>query len=185
MAAQATSKQMSKRDPLRPHMDVIDDMLVKMFKEDPSFKPQSGHLGENDMDYDTDEKSMATLRRHLRGAREEYYRCKSEYLTYVVEALDLEDTIKNYERCNITGWKFVSSFRSERSGKLGSFFDMTEFVWRCILRKHLKKVFAIILGCMSAAILLAEATMLTNGVDLSLFSVLIKSVRNEEVLVQA
>lgn len=28
------------------------------------------------MDYDTDEKSMATLRRHLRGAREEYYRYK-------------------------------------------------------------------------------------------------------------
>lgn len=46
------------------------------FKEDPSFKPQGGQLGENDMDYDTDEKSMATLRRHLRAAREEYYRCK-------------------------------------------------------------------------------------------------------------
>lgn len=46
------------------------------FKEDPSFKPQGGQLGENDMDYDTDEKSMATLRRHLRGAREEYYRYK-------------------------------------------------------------------------------------------------------------
>lgn len=96
---------MSKRDPLRRYMDVIDNMLVQMvfllfigsytldyvshlslkllirfsciqFKEDPSFKPQGGQLGENDMDYDTDEKSMATLRRHLRYAREEYYRCK-------------------------------------------------------------------------------------------------------------
>ena len=83
-------------------MDVIDDMLAQMvflqieivptvfffpfhnlnssftsqFKNDPSFKPQGGRLGENDMDYDTDEKSMATLRRHLRGAREEYYRYK-------------------------------------------------------------------------------------------------------------
>lgn len=28
--AQATSKQMSKRDPLRPYMDVIDDMLAQM-----------------------------------------------------------------------------------------------------------------------------------------------------------
>lgn len=45
-------------------------------KEDPSFKPQGGRLGENDMDYDTDEKTMATLRRQLRGAREEYYRCR-------------------------------------------------------------------------------------------------------------
>lgn len=50
--------------------------MYLQFKEDPSFKPQGGQLGENDMDYDTDEKSMATLRRHLRAAREEYYRCK-------------------------------------------------------------------------------------------------------------
>ncbi|KAL2538545.1 LMBR1-like membrane protein [Forsythia ovata] len=182
--AQATSKQMSKRDPLRPLMDVIDNMLVQMFKEDPSFKPQGGRLGENDMDYDTDEKSMATLRRHLRQAREEYYRCKSEYLTCVTQALELEDTIKNYERRNTTGWKFVSSFRSERTGTFGPFLDTIELVWRCILWKQLKKVFAIILGCMSVAILLAEATLLLGGVDLSLFSVLIKSVGNEEVVVQ-
>ncbi|KAL3630512.1 hypothetical protein CASFOL_023496 [Castilleja foliolosa] len=181
VVAQATSKQMSKRDPLRPYMDVIDNML---FKEDPSFKPQGGQLGENDMDYDTDEKSMATLRRHLRGAREEYYRCKSEYLTYVKDALELEDTIKNYERRSMTGWKFISSFRPERTGKLGQFLDMAELVWRCILQKQLEKILSVILGCMSAAILLAEATLLTNGVDLSLFSILIKSVGHEEVLVQ-
>lgn len=51
-------------------------LTVLQFREDPSFKPQGGRLGDNDMDYDTDEKSMATLRRHLRGAREEYYRYK-------------------------------------------------------------------------------------------------------------
>lgn len=28
--AQATSKQMSKRDPLRPYMDIIDKMLMNM-----------------------------------------------------------------------------------------------------------------------------------------------------------
>ncbi|CAA0821005.1 LMBR1-like membrane protein [Striga hermonthica] len=184
VVAQATSKQMTKRDPLRPHMDVIDNMLVQMLKEDPSFKPQGGRLGENDMDYDTDEKSMATLRRHLRGAREEYYRCKSEYLIYVKEALELEDTIKNYERRSMTGWRFISSFRPERTGKFGQFLDMAELVWRCILQKQLEKILAVILGCMSVAILLAEATLLTNGVDLSLFSILIKSVGPEEVLVQ-
>lgn len=94
VVAQATSKQMSRRDPLRPYMDVIDNMLLKMFREDPSFKPSGGRLGENDMDYDTDDKSMATLRRQLRRAREEYYRYKSEYMTYVMEALKLEDTVK-------------------------------------------------------------------------------------------
>ncbi|KAL3527601.1 hypothetical protein ACH5RR_012257 [Cinchona calisaya] len=184
VVAQATSKQMSKRDPLRRYMDVIDNMLVQMFKEDPSFKPQGGRLGENDMDYDTDEKSMATLRRHLRGAREEYYRCKSEYMNYVLKALELEDTIKNYDRRNATGWKYVSSLRSERIGTFGSLLDTMELIWRCILGKQFEKVLAVILGCMSAAILLAEATMLIGGVDLSLFSILIKSVGNQDVLVQ-
>ncbi|XP_019182862.1 PREDICTED: LMBR1 domain-containing protein 2 homolog A [Ipomoea nil] len=184
VVAQATSKQMSRRDPLRPCMDVIDNMIVQLFREDPSFKPQGGRLGENDMDYDTDEKSMATLRRHLRIAREEYYRYKSEYQTYVTEALELEDTIKNYERRNITGWKFISSFRPERTGTLGPFLDTTELIWRCILHKQLEKVSSVMLGCMSAAILLAEATLLPRGVDLSIFSILIKSVGNQEVLVQ-
>ncbi|XP_028548824.1 LMBR1 domain-containing protein 2 homolog [Dendrobium catenatum] len=103
VVAQATSKQMSKRDPLRPYMNVIDNMLVQMFREDPSFKPSGGRLGENDMDYDTDEKTMATLRRQLKRAHEEYYRYKSEYLTYVMEALELEDTIKNFDCRDSTG----------------------------------------------------------------------------------
>ncbi|XP_027334109.1 LMBR1 domain-containing protein 2 homolog A isoform X1 [Abrus precatorius] len=183
VVAQATSKQMSKRDPLRPYMNVIDDMLNQMFREDPSFKPQGGRLGENDMDYDTDEKSMATLRRHLRGAREEYYRYKSEYMTYVLEALELEDTIKNYERRNSTGWEYHSSIRPVRTGKLGSLFDTLEFFWKCILRKQVEKALAVVLGIMSVAILLAEATLLPS-VDLSLFSILVKSVGTQEFLVQ-
>ncbi|THG08314.1 hypothetical protein TEA_019978 [Camellia sinensis var. sinensis] len=154
VVAQATSKQMSKRDPLRPYMNVIDNMLLQMFSEDPSFKPQGGRFGENDMDYDTDEKSMAALRLQIKRAREEYYRCKR---------------------------KFISSFRPERAGALGSFLDMIELVYRCILRKQLEKVLAVILGCMSAAILLAEATILPSGVDLSLFSILINAVGKQEV----
>ncbi|XP_031262590.1 LMBR1 domain-containing protein 2 homolog A [Pistacia vera] len=184
VVAQATSNQMSKRDPLRPYMNVIDNMLTQMFREDPSFKPQGGRLGENDMDYDTDEKSMATLRRHLRGAREEYYRYKSEYMTYVMEALELEDTIRNYDRRNSTRWKYISSFRPVRSGKIGAVFDTIEFIWKCILRKQVEKLLAIVFGTMTAAILLAEATLLPSGVDLSLFSILINSVKSEEVFVQ-
>ncbi|KAM7276825.1 hypothetical protein ACFE04_018691 [Oxalis oulophora] len=184
VVAQATSTQMSKRDPLRPYMNVIDNMLTQMFKEDPSFKPQGGQLGENDMDYDTDEKSMATLRRHLRGARENYYRYKSEYMTYVMEALEMEDTIKNYEHRDSTGWKYISSFRPSRTGKVGSMLDTLEFIWRCILCKEFEKVLAIILGIMSAAIILAEATLLPS-VDLSLFSILINSVKSQEVFVQS
>ncbi|ONK75600.1 uncharacterized protein A4U43_C03F18600 [Asparagus officinalis] len=157
VVAQATSKQMSKRDPLRPYMDVIDDMVLQMFREDPSFKPSGGRLGENDMDYDTDDKSMAELRRQLRRAREEYYRYKRKY---------------------------VSSFRSSRTGTLGSFLETTEFLWRCVLKKQLEKAYAVLLGCMSVAILLAEATLLPSGVDLSLFSILIKAVGKQEMLVQ-
>nr|XP_010937375.1 LMBR1 domain-containing protein 2 homolog A isoform X2 [Elaeis guineensis] len=184
VVAQATSTQMSKRDPLRPYMDVIDSMLHQMLREDPSFKPSGGRLGENDMDYDTDDKTMAALRCQLRRAREEYYRYKSEYMTYVMEALELEDAIKNYVCRDTNGWKYVSSFRGSRRGNIGSFLDIMEFLWRCILSKQLQKLLAVILGCMSAAILLAEATLLPSGVDLSLFSVLIRAVRKQEVLVQ-
>ncbi|KAI0495307.1 hypothetical protein KFK09_025457 [Dendrobium nobile] len=182
--AQATSKQMSKRDPLRPYMDVVDNMLVQMFKEDPSFKPSGGRLGENDMDYDTDEKTMATLRRQLKKAHEEYYRCKSEYMTYVMEALQLENTIKNYQHCDSTGWKYISSFRGSRTGAFGSFADTMELVWRCFLKNRVKKFAAVLLGCMTVAILLAEATILPSGVDLSLFSILINTVGKQEMLVQ-
>ncbi|KAI3786658.1 hypothetical protein L1987_40517 [Smallanthus sonchifolius] len=184
VVAQATSKQMSKRDPLRPYMNIIDKMLTHMLTEDPSFKPQGGRLGENDMDYDTDEKSMATLRRQLRIARGEYYRYKSEYMNFVTEALELEDTIKNYELRTATGWRYISSFRPARSGKLGHCLDTAELLWRCILRKQLKKLSAIILGCLTVSILLAEATILPNGVDFSLFSILINAVETNEVLVQ-
>ncbi|KAK9049763.1 hypothetical protein SSX86_031268 [Deinandra increscens subsp. villosa] len=184
VVAQATSKQMSKRDPLRPYMDIIDKMLMNMLNEDPSFKPQGGRLGENDMDYDTDVKSMATLRRQLRRAKGEYYRCKSEYMNFVMEALELEDTLKSYEHRDATGWKYISSFRPERPGKIGSYLDTVELVWRCIIRKQLKKLSAIILGCLTAAILLAEATILPSGVDFSLFSILINAVQTNGVLVQ-
>ncbi|CAF1706969.1 BnaCnng28310D [Brassica napus] len=185
VVAQATSTQMSKRDPMRPYMNVIDAMLAKMFREDPSFKPQGGQLGENDMDYDTDEKSMATLRRHLRNAKEEYYRYKSEYLTYVTEALVLEDTVKNYERRDSIGWKYISSFRTSRSGKMGNLLDTLEFIWRCLLKKQIQMMLAIVTGIMSAAILLAEATLLLSKLDLSLFSILIRFVKSDELLVQA
>lgn len=59
-----------------------------------------------------------------------------------------------------------------------------ELIWRCFMWKYVEKFLAIILGCMSAAILLAEATLLPSGLDLSLFSIMIKSVGKEEVLVQ-
>ncbi|XP_059313771.1 uncharacterized protein LOC132064705 isoform X1 [Lycium ferocissimum] len=184
VVSQATSKQMSKRDPLRPYMNVIDKMLSQMLSEDPSFKPQGGNLGENDMDYDTDAKTMASLRRQLEIAREKYYRYKSEYMNFVTQALELEDTIKNFEHRSGTGWKYISSFRPERSGRLGSMLDITELIWRCVLEKHLQKGLAILLGCMSASILLAEATILPSGVDLSLFSILINAMEKHEMLVQ-
>ncbi|KAL3620955.1 hypothetical protein CASFOL_035867 [Castilleja foliolosa] len=184
VVAQATSKQMSKRDPLRPYMNIIDKMLVQMLNEDPTFKPQGGNLGENDMDYDTDAKSMASLRRQLTKAREVYYRYKSEYMSFVTEALELEDTMKNYEHPSSTEWKYISSFRPERKGRLGTSLDVIELIWRCILRKQVEKVLAIILGCMSAAILIAEATMLPSEVDLSLFSILINIFDKNEMLVQ-
>jgi hypothetical protein len=47
------------------------------------------------------------------------------------------------------------------------------FALLCILRKQLQKVLDVILDCMSAAILLAKATLLPSGVDLSPFPILV------------
>ncbi|KAF9612051.1 hypothetical protein IFM89_037970 [Coptis chinensis] len=105
-------------------------------------------------------------------------------MNFVMEALELEDTIKNYERRDATGWKYISTFRPVRTGRVGSLLDTIELVWRCILRKQMEKVLAVVLGCMSAAILIAEATILPSGVDLSLFSILINAAGKQEMLVQ-
>ncbi|MFS7967909.1 putative LMBR1-like membrane protein [Helianthus anomalus] len=80
--------------------------------------------------------------------------------------------------------KYISSLRPERPGKMGLYLDRVELVWRSIMKKQLKKLSAIILGCLTAAILLAEATILPRGVDFSLFSILINAVQTNEVLVQ-
>jgi len=66
---------------------------------------------------------------------------------------------------------------------LNKWWFFAEFFWRCILRKQVEKGLAVVLGIMSVAILLAEATLLPS-VDLSLFSILIKSVGTQEMLVQ-
>lgn len=51
-------------------------LFFSQLEDDSLFQPSGGKLGEHDMDYDTDNKTMATLRRQLRKAHEEYYRRK-------------------------------------------------------------------------------------------------------------
>lgn len=53
-----------------------DKSMTLQVKEDPAFKPSGGRMGESDMDYDTDEKSMAALKRRLLKAQSSYYRYK-------------------------------------------------------------------------------------------------------------
>jgi hypothetical protein len=181
--AQATSNQMSRHDSLRPCMDVIDEIMTQMVKEDPAFKPSGGRMGESDMDYDTDEKSMAALKRRLLKAQSSYYRYKSDYSGYVWEALELEETVKNLERGQISSdWCFISSIRPMRTGSFATILQKAEYVWRCILRQQLVKMLAALLGIMSVVIVMAEATLLFEA-DLSLFSVILRMV-DEEVLLQ-
>ncbi|KAJ7552379.1 hypothetical protein O6H91_06G052900 [Diphasiastrum complanatum] len=182
--SQAISNQMSRRDPLRHCMDVIDNMVLELVKENPSFKPSAGRMGENDMDYESDEKSMAALRRRLRNAQHTFARYKSEYTGLILEALEIEDVMQNYERGITADWHYISSLRSIRSGSFARYLDQLEWVWRCIIRQQILRVFAVLLGTMTVAVLIAEATLLPSGVDLSLFSVLINSARYREILVQ-
>lgn len=53
-----------------------------------------------------------------------------------------------------------------------------------MLKNQLERLMAIVLGCMTVAILVAEATIMSNDVDLSLFSIMINSAGKHELLVQ-
>lgn len=53
-----------------------------------------------------------------------------------------------------------------------------EYVWRCQLRQYVVKVSAVMLGIMSVAIVMGEAT-LTIEADLSLFSLLLRNTYSE------
>nr|PNR62243.1 hypothetical protein PHYPA_000667 [Physcomitrium patens] len=181
--AQATSNQMPSHDILRPCMDVIDDMMVEMYRGDPAFKPSGGRMGENDMDYDQNEKSMAALRRRLRKAQSAYYRYKSDYTLYIWEALELEEIVKNVQRGSNTDGRFVSTIRPQRTGPLADFLDRAEYVWCSQLKQYVVKISAIFLGTMSLAIVMAEATLMVEA-DLSLLSLLLRAVGNSEILVQ-
>ncbi|GJP29655.1 hypothetical protein CLOM_g19288 [Closterium sp. NIES-68] len=166
--AQATSLQMPRHDPLRPMMEIIDAMAC----EDASFKASGGQMGENDMDYDADIKSMAALRRRLRNAQDNYSRCKTEYCTVVWQALQLEETLHN---CYQGTRRYTSYLREPRKGFFAPFLDVAEWWWRCAIRSHVVRAFALLLGLISLAILFAEATLLSQKwVDLSLFSVLVR-----------
>eukprot|EP00897_Mesotaenium_endlicherianum_P005633 jgi/Mesen1/5098/ME000252S04208 len=182
--AQATSTQMSRRDALRPIMDIIDALA----SEDATFKPSGGQIGENDMDYDADEKSMATLRRRLRKAQDMYLRYKTEYTSVVWQALELEDTLKNVDSGHAGERRFVSRLRPQRKGHLAPVLDLAEWAWRCVVQQQVVRAFAAVLAVMSVAIVFAEATLLIppGGPDLSLFSVLIQTAASsfQEKLVQ-
>ncbi|CAI5958676.1 unnamed protein product [Closterium sp. NIES-64] len=165
----ATSLQMPRHDPLRPMMEIIDAMA----SEDAGFKPSGGQIGENDMDYDADAKSMAALRRRLRNAQDNYSRCKTEYCTVVWEALQLEETLHN---CYQGTGRYTSYLRAPRKGFFAPLLDVVEWWWRCAIRSHVVRAFALLLGLISLAILFAEATLLSQKwVDLSLFSVLVRA----------
>lgn len=86
----------------------FDSVSVSFFqlKEDPSFKPSGGRLGDNDMDYDTDEKSMATLRRQLRIAREDYYGYKRYAKTNLLVCFYLSKMINSYQVISLILWFF-------------------------------------------------------------------------------
>ncbi|GAQ89609.1 hypothetical protein KFL_005410080 [Klebsormidium nitens] len=179
--AQATSNQMSRRDPLRPYMDMIDTMAA----EDPTFKPTGGRIGENDMDYDMSIKTLASLRKRLRNAKEQYYRYKSEYAAIVWAALELEDTMKNAASGKANDYKFVSTIRPTRTGQFADLINRAEWLWRCVLRSVTVQLMAALLIMVSLALIFAEATIITDGKpDLSVFSLLIKSAGDNESLVQ-
>ncbi|MCD7448002.1 hypothetical protein HAX54_036822 [Datura stramonium] len=158
-------------------------------------KPQGGNLGENDMDYDSDAKTMAALRRQLEIALREIlpiqkvishveqlaiHKCNN-LIQFPVQlfVLDLSPDSRNLF---LLIKKYISSFLPERREDLVHAGHDRVDLALCI-GKATSESFGNS-GCMSASILLAEATILPSGVDLSLFSILINAMKKDEMLVQ-
>eukprot|EP00878_Enallax_costatus_P015761 GHUV01016516.1.p1 GENE.GHUV01016516.1~~GHUV01016516.1.p1 ORF type:complete len:615 (+),score=178.39 GHUV01016516.1:1103-2947(+) len=170
----ANDKQMPRRDPLRPYMQIIskaadDDSPVK-----PSAVVAAGYdmdsMGADDLEYNYDKAGLAALRRRLAAAIHEFKGAHAQYEDVIRQALDHEAVLK----CRQLGVYEPPGLQATDSG----FVATVKHIWwkyRCLVQPVAAKVFAVFLVFMTGCVIWSEATIFTGeNPDLSPFSKLIK-----------
>eukprot|EP00899_Mesostigma_viride_P004743 jgi/Mesvir1/1426/Mv14422-RA.3 len=168
MVVKSTSNQMPRRSHLRPLMDLIEELAYK----DTSFKPSTSvKLNDDDLDYDSDEKSLASLRRRLMKAINHYSRVQTQFRSVLTEALALEDVLACAHKPDR---RFRSSFATGANRSV--FREQVEWWWKCFFYRPVLGLVALLLGLLSISIVVAEAAISTHGKpDLSVFSYLMRN----------
>eukprot|EP00798_Chlamydomonas_sp_ICE-L_P014725 gene14725-20769_t len=205
----ANSKQIRRHDPLKKYMDKIEDYAEKESQVKPSQiranKVDLEGLTAEDLEYNFDIHGLARLRRRLFAATAEYNGTQSKYVDVMVEAFELEDVIKcrqlrEYtprppvvvERTEaaleakdggplVAAAKATPAFSTEQNPLARPHRPWTKYLWmyKCVARPVVNKVFAVILGIVSLCIIWAEATIPFESNDLSPFSQLVLAAQHE------
>mmetsp|Transcript_35578 Transcript_35578/g.79011 ORF Transcript_35578/g.79011 Transcript_35578/m.79011 type:complete len:727 (-) Transcript_35578:712-2892(-) len=164
----ANEKQMRRTDPLRKYMDII----VQKAERDSPVKPSQitnvelDGLSAEELEYNYDIQGMAQLRRRMKSAVADYQGARQQYEEAMLEAFELEDIIK----C-----RSLKDYNPRvPEGVKPKPWVAPIWKYKCIVRPFANKVFAIILGLTSLAIIFAEATIPALEPDLSPFSHIVR-----------
>ncbi|KAI8462677.1 MAG: LMBR1-like membrane protein-domain-containing protein [Monoraphidium minutum] len=177
----ANERQMPRRDPLRPLMEVISQFAEA---ESPVKPSQVGarsldieRLAADDLEYNYDVAGLAALRRRLAAAIHNYKGAHAQYEEVVRSALALQQVVKSRERGDYEA----------PPGAPGAGQPWGDALWRyrCVVHPHGRKLVGLLLGCLSLVIIWSEGTIFTGQhPDLSPFSLAIRGAVPHEVWVQ-
>ncbi|CAL5224711.1 g7442 [Coccomyxa viridis] len=143
----SVSGTFGRRDFLRRNMDKIEAMIADSGESAASAAPAEAAEEYFDLE------DLGRLRRNVRRAIENVQRERELYHEIVLQYLEISDVLANRMH---RGQPFHSSTRQQ---PLPVFLQHAEWWWRCVLRGWVYRLLAILTALMSAAIVLAEATI--------------------------
>eukprot|EP00879_Flechtneria_rotunda_P003202 GHRR01003425.1.p1 GENE.GHRR01003425.1~~GHRR01003425.1.p1 ORF type:complete len:656 (+),score=226.79 GHRR01003425.1:287-2254(+) len=170
----ANEKQMPRRDPLRPLMEIISTTAEAESPVKPSAVVAAGYdldsLGADDLEYNYDKAGLAALRRRLFAAMHDFKAAHAQYEEVIRQALDHEAVIK----CRQLGVYEPPGIATTDSS-LTATLSRLAWRWRCTGLPIGRKVLSAILVGMSFLVVWSEATIFTGeNPDLSPFSRMIQ-----------
>eukprot|EP00775_Hariotina_reticulata_P003223 gene3223-3500_t len=176
----ANDKQMPRRDPLRPYMEIINKTAEDESPVKPSSVVAAGYdldaLGADDLEYNYDIPGLAALRRRLTAAIHDFKGAHAQYEEVIREALDMEAVLK----CQQLGVYEPPTQLPSATGLVAAV-KRAVWRWRCVAQPTARKMFAALLIGMSFCVVWSEATIFTGRhPDLSPFSNMIRGSQGSE-----
>ncbi|GMH32963.1 hypothetical protein BSKO_00797 [Bryopsis sp. KO-2023] len=174
LVVQATKQQISKRDPLRPFIDDIqEEMHASAPKELCQTRPvhdEFNDLSADDLEYATDIRQLASLRKRVQNAMDGFEGAKAQYMVRVTRAFELSDICL----------KRQSGYSTEQDPLGQSWLHSAYWQFRCVLKPVARRVLAVLLAALSVIVVWSEVTIaLERKPDLSPFSLLIRDTKKE------